>query len=75
MFYCDTATHAYENLAIQQAVNFFGEDRVLFGTDAPMDVGSGALFIDNVQRSLQDTGLSIQTKQKIARENILRLFD
>ena len=73
-FYCDTATHCYENLVIQQAVNFFGADRVLFGTDAPMDVASGELFIDNAQKSLQDSHLSVEIKQQIAHENVLRLF-
>ena len=74
MFYCDTATHGYENRVIRQAVDFFGADRVLFGTDAPMDVSGGELFIDNARRSLQDSDLSSETKQKIARENVLKLF-
>ena len=74
MFYCDTATHTYENLVIQQAVNFFGEDRVLFGTDAPMDVSSGELFIKNAQCSLQNSSLNEAIQKQVAYENILKLF-
>ena len=74
MFYCDTATHAYKNLAIREAVEFFGEDRVLFGTDAPMDVTSGTSFIDNAQRSLRDSNLSTSIQNRVARGNLLKLL-
>lgn len=73
-FYCDTASHSYEPLAIQQAIEFFGEDKVLFGTDAPMDVSGGDLFTENAQRSIADLNKTDNTKENIRYNNVLKLL-
>ena len=73
-FYCDTALSSYQPLAIQQAVDFFGEDRVLFGTDSPMEVSGGIYFIENAQKSLAEMNIDAAIKKKIQKDNILKVL-
>ena len=55
-FYADTATFGVEPLLLQQAIAFFGVDRVMFGSDTPMDDGSGETFIPNTLASIKGKG-------------------
>jgi predicted TIM-barrel fold metal-dependent hydrolase len=73
-FYCDTAISSVDSSVIKQAINFFGEKRVLFGSDSPMDVSGGVRFIENAQRSIAALDVSEDTKHNICRENALNLF-
>jgi predicted TIM-barrel fold metal-dependent hydrolase len=43
-FYGDTATFGIEPLLLRQAIEFFGVERILFGSDTPMDDRSGETF-------------------------------
>jgi len=73
-FYCDTATQGHEPLILKMAYNFFGPDRLLFGSDAPMDATEGRTFIEDARKSVEDMGLSRMDQQKIFSGNILRLL-
>lgn len=74
-FYCDTATQGREPLLIQIALNFFGSDRVLFGSDGPMDVTAGRLFTNAAIDSVEDLKLKKKDREKIFSKNILRLIN
>jgi predicted TIM-barrel fold metal-dependent hydrolase len=54
--------------------DFFGPDRILFGSDAPMDPTDGKSFTMDARKSVEDMGLSTADRQKIFRSNILRLL-
>ena len=71
-FYCDTATFGYEPLLLQQALNFFGAKRMLFGTDTPMDNAEGE-FLNNSTRSVQSLKVSDADKARIFAGNFLSL--
>jgi len=73
-FYCDTATQGHEPLLLKMAHDFFGPDRILFGSDAPMDPTDGKSFTMDARKSVEDMGLSTADRQKIFRSNILRLL-
>ncbi|GAB4458519.1 MAG: amidohydrolase family protein [Armatimonadaceae bacterium] len=72
-FYCDTATFGYEPLVLQQAVEFFGVSRVLFGTDTPMDAGEGE-FVAGSEKSVQALKVSEADKARIFAGNFLSLI-
>jgi len=61
-FYIDTATQGNEPLLLQMAVNFFGVDRVLFGSDCPMDATAGAAFTTDAIRSVN--GLQVTEAER-----------
>ena len=72
-FYCDTATFGYEPLMLQQAVEFFGPGRMLFGTDTPMDAAEGE-FMANATRSVQSLRVSSADKARIFAGNFRQLI-
>ncbi len=57
-FYADTATFGVEPLLLDQAIAFFGVDRVMFGSDTPMDDRAGETFIPNTVASIEQLGLA-----------------
>ena len=73
MFYCDTALNGNPS-ALRCALDFFGEDRLLFGTDMPYDVGGGDVTIRQTIRAVEDMGLSQSVKEKIYEGNAKRLL-
>ncbi len=73
-FYCDTATQGHEPALLETACRFFGADRVLFGSDAPMDAMGGAAFTRDAASSVETMGISNADKKRIYRENALRLL-
>ena len=68
-FYCDTAASGFAPKALELAVDFFGSDRVLFGSDAPFDVQDGRIFISETLRSIEAMKgaylLSVDDRRKI----------
>ena len=71
-FYADTATFGSKK-AIEHAVEFFGEEHVLFASDAPFDPEGGPLYIRQtiaIIDSLEDEAL----KHKIYQDNAVRLL-
>ncbi len=73
-FYCDTATQGTAPPLIEMAVSFFGAERVLFGSDAPMDASGGRHFTRDALASVGRAGLRAEEKEKILRRNALRLL-
>ena len=74
-FYCDTATQGYSPDLLKRAVDFFGVDRVLFGTDAPMDATGGEIFTQTARDSVEALTLSMPDMRKIFSENIKGLIN
>jgi predicted TIM-barrel fold metal-dependent hydrolase len=73
-FYADTATFGVEPLMLKQAIDFFGVDRVLFGSDTPMDDGAGERFIPNTLASIDGVGLGEEELGAVLAGNAQRLF-
>lgn len=75
-FYCDTATQGYSPYMIQMALDFFGEDHVLFGSDATMDAQNGRLFTNEAIRSMEELKkFKNKDQRKVYSENFLRLIN
>lgn len=73
-FYCDTATQGFSPDLLKRAIDFFGVDRVLFGSDAPMDATGGEIFIKTARDSVEATQLPTPSLRKIFSENVQSLI-
>jgi len=73
-FYADTATFGVEPLLLQQAIAFFGIDRIMFGSDTPMDDGAGERFIPNTLASIEQLGLENEQRQAVLSGTAQRLL-
>jgi len=73
-FYCDTATQSREPKLLEMTTAFFGSDRVLFGSDAPMDASGGRSFTADAIASVEGMDIPVSDKAKIFRDNALRLL-
>ena len=73
-FYCDTAASGFAPKVLELAVDFFGSDRVLFGSDAPFDVQDGRIFISETLRSIEAMGVSPDTRAAILANNAKRIL-
>lgn len=72
-FYADTATFG-SSKAIEHAIDFFGEDRVLFASDAPFDPEGGPYYIRETLRILDNMDISDTQKGKIYQDNAVNLL-
>ena len=70
LFYGDTALSGSAS-ATRCGLDFFGNDRVMFGTDFPYDAEGGAILIRETQRSLDELLLLKSVRSKIDRDNLL----
>ena len=73
-FYCDTATQGHEPALLEMACRFFGSDRLLFGSDAPMDARGGEAFTRDAASSVEAMAVPAKDKQRIFRDNALALL-
>ena len=73
MFYADTALDGGPS-ALRCGLDFFGEDRILFGTDMPYDVENGGRSIRNTVDAIEQLDLSEDDKAKIYEGNARRLL-
>ena len=73
-FYCDTAASGFAPKALELAVDFFGSERVLFGTDAPFDVQDGQIFIPETLRSIEAMTVPSVTRSAILSKNAMRML-
>jgi uncharacterized protein len=73
-FYCDTATQGHEPALLDMAYRFFGSDRLLFGSDAPMDDKGGMAFTPDAISSVKAMTIPVDDKNKIYRDNALKLL-
>jgi uncharacterized protein len=72
-FYADTASFGSRK-AVEHAVEFFGEDRVLFASDAPFDPEGGPMYIRETIRVIEEMDVSDATRAKIFEGNAARLL-
>lgn len=72
-FYADTASFGSRK-AIEHAIEFFGEDRVLFASDAPFDPEGGPMYIRETIRILDALEVPDAVRRKIYAENAMRLL-
>jgi predicted TIM-barrel fold metal-dependent hydrolase len=71
-FYCDTAAFGYEPKVLEIALNFFGPERVLFGTDTPFDSSGGQYFTAETLRSIQDMAVSGDVRTALLSGNAIK---
>lgn len=72
-FYADTATFGSRK-AIEHAIEFFGEDRVLFASDAPFDPEGGPMYIRDTIRIIEEMDISDALRRKIFQDNAVDLL-
>ncbi len=72
-FYADTASFG-SRAAIEHAVEFFGEDRVLFASDAPFDPEGGPMYIRETLRCLDEARITDAQRRKILQDNAAELL-
>jgi uncharacterized protein len=73
MFYGDTAVNGSAP-AIRCGLDFFGSDRVLFGTDCPFDPEGGPTFIRETIRALDSLKLKEADRRKVYFGNAIRML-
>ena len=73
MFYGDTSVNGSAP-AIRCGLDFFGADRVLFGTDCPFDPEGGPTFIRESIRAIDSLKLAAPVRRKVYYENAMRLL-
>jgi predicted TIM-barrel fold metal-dependent hydrolase len=73
MFYGDTALFGAEH-ALRCAIDFFGVDQMLFGSDMPFDPEKGPQFIRETIANLDAIGLSAADRKRIDEENARRVL-
>jgi uncharacterized protein len=73
-FYCDTAVFGYAPKVIDLAIDFFGPDRVLFGTDTPFDATGGRYFTQQTLRALEAVEASQLQKSALLNGNAKRIL-
>jgi aminocarboxymuconate-semialdehyde decarboxylase len=74
MFYGDTAVNGSAS-AIRCGLDFFGPDRVLFGTDCPFDPEGGPMFIRESIKAIDSLKLPDRVARKIYYENAMQMLD
>lgn len=73
-FYCDTATQGVSPQLLNIAKEFFGPDRMVFGSDAPMDPSAGSAFTHDAIASILQMDISEASKRKIFTSNAQKLL-
>ncbi len=73
MFYADTSING-SVAAIRCGLDFYGTERVMFGTDCPFDPEGGPMFIRETIRALDSLDLKEDDRRKIYFGNALRLL-
>lgn len=73
MFYNDTALNGCTS-ALMCGYDFFGEDRLLFGSDMPYDVENGAIAIRQTIKAIEGMNIPESSKKKIYEGNARNLL-
>jgi len=74
MYYGDTAVNGSAS-ALRCGLDFFGADRVLFGTDCPFDPEGGPGFIRATIRAMDKLKLPEGTRNKVYYGNAMKMLD
>jgi aminocarboxymuconate-semialdehyde decarboxylase len=70
LFYGDTALSG-SAAATRCGLDYFGNEKVLFGTDFPYDAEGGAILVRETLRALDELNLPAAIRAKIDHENLL----
>jgi aminocarboxymuconate-semialdehyde decarboxylase len=73
MFYGDTALFGAV-APLECGLKFYGEDRILFGTDMPFDPEKGLGFIRDTIKAVDALDITPSVRSKIYEENARRLL-
>jgi predicted TIM-barrel fold metal-dependent hydrolase len=73
MFYGDTALNGNTS-ALMCGYQFFGEDRLVFGTDMPFDIQNGAFVIKRTIEAIEGMDIPESSKKKIYEGNARSLL-
>lgn len=73
-FYIDTATQFFNPDTLKVAIDYFGADHTLFGSDCPMDAENGRVMINGAYESVAAIGYDAADEDKIYFENAKKLF-
>ena len=73
MFYGDTSVNGSAS-AIRCGLDFFGPDRVLFGTDCPFDPEGGPTFIRETIRAMDKLKLADPVRRKVYYGNAIKIL-
>jgi uncharacterized protein len=71
-FYCDTACNEFAPKVLELALDFFGPERVLFGSDAPFGANDGERFTAEVLRSIEAMKVSTDLRKAILSKSASR---
>jgi len=74
MFYADTALNGNSNHSLECGLGFFGEEHVLFGTDAPFDVENGGVSMRETIKAIDAMDISEATRARIYEGNARKLL-
>jgi len=74
MFWADTAVFG-SRAATECGLKFFGEDQVVFASDAPFDPEGGPLYIRETIRVIDSLEITPEARRKIYQGNAERLFN
>ena len=73
-FYCDTACNEFAPKVLELAKDFFGPDRVMFGSDTPFGIDGGQRFTSEVLRSIDAMQVSSKVRRSIISQNAQRIL-
>ena len=74
MFWADTAVFG-SRAATECGLRFFGEDQVVFASDAPFDPEGGPMYIRETIRVIDNLEITAAARRKIYQGNAERLFN
>ena len=74
MFWADTAVFG-SRAATECGLRFFGEDQVVFASDAPFDPEGGPMYIRETIRVIDSLEITAAARRKIYQGNAERLFN
>jgi predicted TIM-barrel fold metal-dependent hydrolase len=73
-FYCDTACKDYVPKVLELALDFFGPERMLFGSDTPFGAGDGQSFTSGALRSIEAMQIAPDVRNTILFANARRIL-
>jgi len=73
-FYCDTACKDFVPKVLELALDFFGPDRLLFGSDTPFGAGNGQGFTSAALRSIEAMQIAPDVRATILSGNAQRIL-
>ena len=73
-FYCDTACKDFVPKVLELALDFFGPERMLFGSDTPFGAGDGQSFTSGALRSIESMQIASDVRTTILSTNAQRIL-